>query len=242
MNNKKTQTIAIITAGGIGSRMKLDIPKQFFEVYGKPIIFYTLAAFQNSKDIDRICLVYLKGYEEYFRNLVKEAGFTKVNIFVEGGDTNELSIRNGLLSLKDVANEDDIVIVHDGIRPLVDEQIIKDNIKVCKENGNAVTVVPSNEAMLYSENKNSSSEYLTREFVWRTQTPHSMRYKDMMDLVNLTISKGITNSVAICTMLIENNKKVYFSKGNHFNFKITYPEDIDLLKAILDVKKGKNEN
>ena len=239
MKNKQSKVFAIITAGGIGSRMNLEVPKQFYEVDGKPIVFYTLNKKKKSKDIDEICLVYLKGYKKYFEDLIKKERLTKVKILVEGGETNQLSIFNGLVGINGVAKDDDIIMIHDGIRPLVDNDVIETNLEVCKEKGNAVTVVSSNEAMLYSENKLYSSQSLNRDFIMRTQTPHSMRYKEMMELVERTISKGITNSVAICTMLIEDNQKVYFSKGSNINFKVTYPEDIDIFRALLKVRKSK---
>lgn len=231
--------IAIITAAGTGTRMKLDVPKQFYEINKKPLILYTLESFQSMNCIDYICIAYLDGYKNYFEKLIKANNLFKVKLLVAGGETNQLSIFNCLKELSFVATEKDIIIVHDGIRPLISEQVVSDNIEICKKHKNAVAVVPSNEAMLYSENKSSSNSSINRDFVWKTQTPHSMYYKDMFNLVNSMIKKGHTNSVAICTMLIESGQTVHFSKGSNLNFKLTSPEDIELFKGIINCLEKK---
>lgn len=226
--------IAIITAAGMGTRMKLDVPKQFFEINGKPLILYTLEAFQSMNCIDYICIAYLNGYKKYFDNLIKKYSLNKIKLLTPGGVTNQLSIYNCLKALSPIANINDIVIIHDGIRPLITEQVILDNIEICKKYKNAVAVIPSNEAMVYSEDNSSSNTSINRNYVWKTQTPHSMYYQDMFDLVDNMIKKGQTNSVAICTMLIESGKTIHFSKGNNLNFKLTNPEDIELFKGIIN--------
>ena len=227
--------IAIITAAGVGSRMKLSVPKQFYQINNKPIIVYTLEAFNNCKYIDAICVIYLKGFRDVFEGFKKTYKLNKIRWFFEGGETNQMSIWNGIKGLKETndINDDDIILVHDGIRPVVDDAIIKDCIDVCVKNGNAVAVIPSNEAMFISKNGKISTESIDRSKVWRTQTPHAMRFKEMFNLVNNTLKKGICNSVAICTMLIENGQEVFFSKGNNLNFKLTTPEDIELFIGIL---------
>lgn len=226
--------IALITAGGTGTRMKMSTPKQFYLVNDKPLILYTLKAFQKSKFVDAIVLVYLDGYLNYFEKMIKEYGLYKVKWLAPGGATNQMSIYNGLKKIRADVLATDIIIVHDGIRPLITEDVIEDSIKVCTVFGNAVAVVPCNEAMLQSNNGIESNVSIDRNTIWKTQTPHSMKYSDMVALLEKTIEKGITNSVAVCTMLIENNMKVYFSKGNNNNFKITQPEDLNLFKAFLD--------
>jgi len=229
--------VAIITAGGIGTRMKLGIPKQFYVVNKKPLIQYTLDVFEKSESIDLICLVYLEGYREYFENLIRNNSYKKIKVLVPGGSTNQLSIFEGLKGLMGLVSNNDVIIVHDGIRPLVDENVIRESVSVCKKYGNAVAVIPSNEAMLYSNDSDSSTTSLDRSKVWKTQTPHAMHYSDMVDLLKATIAKGVTDSVAVCTMLIENGKTVHFSKGNSLNFKLTTQEDIVLFKAVLQSKK-----
>ena len=232
--------VAIITAGGVGTRMKMSTPKQFYQVNGKPLILYTLEAFQNSKHIDAITVVYLEGYFDFFMKMIKKYNLTKIKWLTPGGSTNQMSIFNGLKKIENEISPDDIIIVHDGIRPLITDDVIEDSIKVCELYGNAVAVVPSNEAMLQSFDGMQSNMSIDRNTVWKTQTPHSMKFRDMLMLLNNTINKGIYNSVAVCTMLIENNFVVHFSKGNNNNFKITQPEDLILFEAYLQSIKKDN--
>lgn len=227
--------IAIITAGGVGSRMKLEVPKQFHEINGKPIIVYSLEVFNNCSEIDYICVVFLEGYKQQFENYITKYRLNKIKWLVPGGATNQMSIWNAIDYLKKNGgvHDDDIILVHDGIRPLVSNEIIKDCIQVCEKNGNAVAITPCNEAMVISKTGTSSTESIDRSLIWKTQTPHAMHLKDMHELISSTINRGVTNSVAVCTMLIESGKPIYFSKGNNLNFKLTTPEDIDLFIGIL---------
>lgn len=227
---------AIVTAAGKGTRANLGIPKQFYEVNGKPLICYTLDVFENSPLIDGIVLVLDKEHVETANSFFKKYSYKKIITFVNGGDTNELSIFNGLTALKSIANGDDIVLIHDGVRCLVNEEIISDNISVCKQNGNAIACVRCNEAMLYSEDGLTSEKSIDRNTLMKTQTPHSMFFGDCYNLFDENIKKGNIFSIALCTLLIENDKKVYFSKGSNDNFKITNPEDIRLFKSFIDVK------
>ncbi len=229
--------IAIITAAGIGSRMKLDHPKQYHIVNGKPIIAYTLDTFNSSPDIDEICFVVAEDYLEYAKSIVKDNGFNKVKYFVIGGDTNQMSICNAVNALSNKVSGDSIILVHDGIRPLVTHEVIKDCIDVCKQYGNAIAVTPCNEAMLKTEDGETSNLSIDRNTIMKTQTPHAMRLDDLSDLIQRTLAKGQTSSVAVCTMLIEDGQAVHFSKGNNFNFKITQPEDLVLFESMLKIWK-----
>lgn len=232
--------IAIVTAGGSGTRMHTDVPKQFLEINGKPLIAYSLEVFQNSEAVDAICLIYKSDSKYIFDQIISRFNLSKIKWMAPGGDTNELSIWNGLNAIKDDVSDNDIVLVHDGIRPLVTDEVIKDCILKTKEHGNAIAATPSNEAMLYSENGQSSKESLNRDYVKKTQTPHGMHFKGMYSLVKRMIDRGIINSTAICTMLIEDGQTVYFSKGENTNFKITTPEDLTLFKAMLLAKEQEN--
>lgn len=145
--------IALIIAGGIGARMNQDIPKQFISVYDKPVIVYTMEAFQKHPNIDKIEVVCLDGWHDILYAYAKQFGITKLENVVSGGENGQDSIRNGLY---DIAarhtNIDDIVLIHDAIRPMLSADVISDNIRVCKECGNAITVIPCTAAMLKSYN------------------------------------------------------------------------------------------
>lgn len=205
--------IALIIAGGSGQRMNQDIPKQFLNVNDKPVIIYTLEAFQRHPNIDKIEVVCLDGWQEILRAYCKQFGISKLANVVEGGENGQSSIRNGLWDLKEMYDENDLVLIHDAIRPMVSEEIISDAIRVCKKYGNSISVIPCAEAMLKTEDGVSSLEQIPRDNLKRTQTPQTFVLKDIVAAHEEALEKGITNSVASCTLYIELGKKLYFSAG-----------------------------
>lgn len=232
------KNIALIIAGGIGARMNQDIPKQFINVYDKPVIVYTLEAFQNHPNIDAIEVVCLDGWHDILRAYAKQFGITKLENVVSGGKNGQDSIRNGLYDIYlRHNNENDIVLIHDAIRPMVSMDIISDNIRVCRKYGNAITVVPCTAAMLKTYDSLSSNEQVPRDNLKITQTPQAFFIKDIVNAHKEALEKGITNSVASCTMYIELGKKLFMSVGSEKNLKLTTAEDIEIFKALLNAKK-----
>ena len=230
--------IALIIAGGVGARMNQDIPKQFIHVYDKPVIIYTLEAFQRHPNIDAIEVVCLEGWHDILRAYSKQFGITKLENIVSGGLNGQDSIRNGLYDIeKRHSDKEDIVLIHDAIRPMVGADIISDNIRVCKEYGNAITVVPCTAAMLKTYDLLSTEEQVPRDNLKITQTPQSFFVNDIVASHKEALEKGITNSVASCTMYIELGKKLYMSTGSEKNLKLTTAEDIEIFKALLNAKK-----
>lgn len=230
--------IALIIAGGVGARMNQDIPKQFINVYDKPVIVYTLEAFQNHPEIDAIEVVCLDGWHDILRAYARQFGIAKLENIVSGGKNGQDSIRNGLYDIYERYNgDDDIVLIHDAIRPMVSEDIITDNIKVCRELGNAITVVPCTAAMLKTYDSISSEEQVPRDNLKITQTPQTFFMKDIVGAHKEALEKGITNSVASCTMYIELGRKLYMALGSEKNLKLTTTEDIEIFKALLNSKK-----
>ena len=230
--------IALIIAGGVGARMNQDIPKQFINVYDKPVIVYTLEAFQNHPDIDAIEVVCLEGWHDVLRAYAKQFGIAKLENIVNGGEVGQASIRNGLLDIYERhQGEDDIVLIHDAIRPMVSEEVISNNIRVCKEKGNAITVVPCTAAMLKTYDSVSSSAQVPRDNLKITQTPQTFYMKDIIGAHEEALEKGITNSVASCTMYIELGRELFLADGSEKNLKLTTAEDIEIFKALLNAKK-----
>jgi 2-C-methyl-D-erythritol 4-phosphate cytidylyltransferase len=230
--------IALIIAGGVGARMGQDIPKQFINVYDKPVILYTMEAFQKHPDIDAIEVVCLDGWHDVLRAYARQFGITKLDNIVSGGINGQDSIRNGLYDIASRFNtDDDIVLIHDAIRPMISEEVITDNIRVCRKYGNAITVVPCTAAMLKTFDSLSSQEQVARDNLKITQTPQSFFVKDICEAHKEALSKGITNSVASCTMYIELGRKLFMSKGSEKNLKLTTAEDIEIFKALLMAKK-----
>lgn len=230
--------IALIIAGGSGQRMNQDIPKQFINVYDKPVIVYTMEAFQKHPSIDAIEIVCLDGWHDVLRAYAKQFGIAKLENIVSGGKNGQDSIRNGLYDIASRHNgEDDIVLIHDAIRPMVSEDVITDNIRVCREYGNAITVVPCTAAMLKTYDSLSTTEQVPRDNLKITQTPQAFFINDIVEVHKEALKKGITNSVASCTLYIEMGKKLYMSVGSEKNIKLTTTEDIEIFKAILNAKK-----
>lgn len=230
--------IALIIAGGIGARMNQDIPKQFINVNDKPIIVYTMEAFQRHRDIDAIEVVCLDGWHEVVKAYAKQFGISKLENIVSGGKKGQDSIRNGLLDIATRHHEeDDIVLIHDAIRPMLGEEVITESIRVCREFGNAITVVPCTAAMLKTYDSISSTEQVSRDNLKITQTPQTFFLKEIIATHMEAVEKGITNSVASCTLYIELGKMLYMSKGSEKNLKITTTEDIEIFKALLAAQK-----
>jgi len=229
---------ALIIAGGVGQRMGQDIPKQFLHVNDKPVIIYTLEVFQKHPSIDEIEVVCLEGWHEVLKAYAKQFGINKLVNVVNGGKNGQDSIRNGVM---DIASrhltDDDIVIIHDSIRPMISLDIITDNIRVCKQYGNATTVVPCNTAMLKSEDTLVSTAQLSRDQVKMTQTPQSFHLKEFVEAHKEALSKGITASVASCTLYVELGRNVYLSRGSEKNLKLTTVDDVEMFKALLNTHK-----
>ncbi len=235
--------IGLLIAGGVGERMKMNVPKQFLEVEGKPVIMYTLESFQRCKAIDAIAVVCLKGWEDDLRKWADEFGITKLKYITEGGSTGMESLRNGMNMLRENCNDDDIIIIHDAVRPLVSCDIINKNIEAVEKHGTAITSLPATEAILFSSPEEhtddgaESGKVIDRDNIIKTQTPQSLRLSKFVWAHEEAIKRGITNTVATCTLLIELGEKVHVVWGDEMNFKITTSEHISLLKAYLKLRE-----
>ncbi|MGI6713970.1 MAG: IspD/TarI family cytidylyltransferase [Bacilli bacterium] len=222
----------IILAGGIGARVNAGIPKQFIVVDDKPIIVYTLEAFQEHPDIDAIVVVAVEDYLDEIWKLVKQFKLNKVKMVIAGGATGHLSTQNGVFALENIAKEDDVVIIHDAIRPIVPHPIIDDLLRVCQEKGNAVSSLAMQETVILTQDQKSGKESLDRKYVRRVQTPQAYHYGDLLDVYQTAKKKGITDSVYCNTLFIDFGHTLYFSRGFSNNVKITTTDDITLFKAL----------
>ena len=193
------KNIALIIAGGVGARMHQDIPKQFINVKDKPVIMYTLEAFQKHPNIDAIEVVCLDGWHDILRAYSKQFEITKLENIVSGGETGLQSIRNGLNDIAQrYTSNDDIVLIHDAIRPMVSQDIISDNIRVCREYGNAITVIPCTAVMLKTTDSVTSNDQIPRDNLKITQTPQTFFLSDILKAHKEAIKKGINDSIASC--------------------------------------------
>ena len=174
---EKQKVVAIIIAGGKGSRMGQEIPKQFINIYDKPILIYTLKNFQEHPLIDEIEVVCIDGWQDVLKAYAKQYNITKLKWIVTGGQSGQESIRNGVYNLEKKCNDDDIIIIHDGIRPLVEEEVLSDVILTCKKYGNAVTSLPYNEQIFIIDDEISTTKYIPRETLRRVSTPQAYKFK-----------------------------------------------------------------
>lgn len=232
------KNIALIIAGGIGERTHQDIPKQFINVKDVPVIIYTLQAFQRHPQIDAIEVVCLEGWHDVLKAYAKQFGLWKLENIVNGGKTGQDSIRNGLWDIaKRYDADDDIVLIHDSIRPMVSEEVISENIRVCRKYGNATTVIPCTSVMLTTDDSIVSKSQIPRDNLKITQTPQAFFLKELLEVHEKAITMDLLPSIASCALYIEMGKKVYLSAGSEKNIKITTSEDIEIFQALLESKR-----
>lgn len=231
--------IAIVIAGGSGHRMGQDIPKQFINVYDKPVIIYTLESFQKHPQIDAIEVVCIDGWHDVLKAYAKQFGITKLKWVVNGGQTGQESIRNGVYNLEGVLKDDDIVIIHDGIRPLVDESVLSDVILKCNRYGNAVTSMPYNEQIFVVDDEISTVKYIPRETLRRVSTPQAYKFGKVDRAYHEAFEKkiGIYGSSYTNTMMVELGERLYFAAGSDKNIKLTTKDDLEMFKAYLKSDK-----
>lgn len=231
--------VAVIIAGGSGSRMGQDIPKQFINVYDKPVLVYTLEGFQKHPQIDAILVVCIDGWHDVVRAYAKQFGVDKLKWVVSGGNSCQESIRNGVYALEGICSDDDIVIIHDGIRPLVDETVLTDVIVKCRQYGNAVTSMPYNEQIFVADDEISTIKYIPRETLRRVSTPQAYKYGKLLCAYRKAFENkiGIYGSSYTNTMMVELGERLYFAAGSDKNIKLTTKDDIEMFKAYLKSDK-----
>lgn len=228
--------IAIIIAGGVGNRMGANIPKQFIEVKNKPILAYTLESFQKHPLIDAIEVVCIDGWEDDVWAYKEKYGISKLKWLTKGGSLGQESIRNGVFYLKDKVHDEDNIIIHDGIRPLVDKSVVNDVLEKCNMYGNGVTSMPYNEQIFIIDDDISTIKYIPRETLRRVATPQAYKYKLLFDKYVEAFDKkiGIYGSSYTNTMMVELGVRLYFAKGSDKNIKLTTPGDLQIFEAMIE--------
>lgn len=231
--------IALLIAGGAGNRMGQDIPKQFLHVDGCPIIIHTMQCFQKHPDIDAMAVVCLKGWETVLQAYANQFSITKLKWIFPGGNSGMESIHNGIYGLKNEGCvDDDLVLIHDSVRPLLSQDIISSNIAICQAYGYAITGIQCREAILESEDGFVSTTSIPRDTLIRTQTPQTFRLGNILDVHEEAKRKGIMDSVASCTLIAEvGGREMHIVPGSEKNIKITTVEDIEILKALMQTTK-----
>ena len=232
--------VALILAGGVGNRLGAKIPKQFIEVLGKPVLAYTIEAFEQHPEIDAVLVACVKPYIDYMWEMKEKYGLSKLRWVTEGGDTFQGSVLNGIRYLEDKINRDDIVLVHFGASPFLTGDIITDCIRVCKEKGNAISTIDyyvlSGEKKTtesVSDPENYSEKYIDRETIAVMNSPHAFQYGFIDDLYKEAISSAVIDTVEphTTTLMYAMGRKVYFALGSQNNIKITRKEDLELFEG-----------
>lgn len=224
----------LLIAGGVGNRLGAGKPKQFVEVLGKPVIAYTLQQFQDHPEIDGIELVCVDGFQPTLQKIIDDNHISKVIKIVKGGAEYENSIMNGVAGLKDIAKDDDVVMIHWAASPFVTDDIISDNIRVCKEKGNAMSASPA--YLLYGSNDGECAHRnINRDTFKVLSAPQSFLYKNMLTLYEEVERNGLLEKVEPHTTALMTHLgiPIYFSKGSQTNTKITTREDLDMFRGYI---------
>lgn len=220
--------------------MGAEIPKQFIKVYDKPVLLYTLEHFQNHDMVDTIVCVCVEGWEEELQRYVDFYGITKLRKIVRGGSSGQESIRNGVYAIAEFAEENDNIIIHDGIRPMVDTEVLTDVLKVCTEKGNAVTSLPYNEQifLVAEDNPETTVQYIPRETLRRVSTPQAYKLGKLVWAYTKAFAEriGIYGSAYTNTMMVELGERLNFAAGSDKNIKLTTKDDLELFKGYLNAK------
>ena len=230
--------IALIFAGGSGTRMNSrSKPKQFLELNGKPIIIYTLELFENHIDIDGIIISCVDGWIDYLKKMLVKFDITKVKEIVPGGLSGQESIYNGLKSASEYYPLDIVILIHDGVRPLIDDVTISDNINTVKEKGSCITCIPATETLIVVQEDNSL-EIPSRQNSFLARAPQSFILQDIWEVHQKAKSEGRNDFVDSCTMMSHYEKKLTTIIGPMENIKITTPTDFYIFRAIEEVREN----
>lgn len=225
--------IALIIAGGVGSRFGADRPKQFVVINEKPILQYTLNVFQESETIDKILVVCVDGWKDFVEQIKDEYHVSKLEYIIDGGDSRFESIYNGILFLKDKLTHSDYVMIHDSVRPCITNNIIKNSFEVAMQYGAALAVASCFDTMFISDDGATIKGIYPREKLFKGQTPETMRY----DIALNSYQSAKLNGLKIdspSSLLMQLDKPVGLSQGSQGNIKITTQDDVILFKSILD--------
>lgn len=225
----------ILLAGGVGKRMGVEIPKQFIEVEGKPIIVYSIENFQKNDQVEKIVVVCVKDWIDEVKNLVEKYCLTKVEWIIEGGNTGHDSIRNGVFFLKDKIDPDDYIIVHDAVRPILPQKAINEVISVAHENGNASSSIACHPPIVYTEDHKSGITDVDREHVMLTASPQAYKYSLVLKYYEKAEQENKHDFTFTSTLLIHYGERVYFAQGTTCNIKVTTKEDLALMSALIKI-------
>lgn len=232
------KNIAVIFAGGVGRRMQSGTkPKQFLELYGKPIIIYTLELFDNHPQIDGIVVVCIEQWIPYLKKMLDKFDITKVSAVVPGGESGQDSIYNGLKQTAQLYGQDCIVLIHDGVRPLIYAKTITDNIETAREFGNCITCTKPTETFII-EQKNSELNIPSRSDSLIARAPQTFHLADILEVHNKIRATGKNEFIDSCSMMNHYGYRIHTIIGPSENIKITTPTDFYIFRALVEVREN----
>lgn len=242
VSNIVNMNIAIIFAGGAGTRMNTKSrPKQFLELNGKPIIIYTIELFDNHPDIDGIVVVCLESWIPYLKKMLNKFEITKVVRLIPGGASGQESIYKGLCAAEDYVGEQNIdnaiVLIHDGVRPLITEETITDNIAKVKACGSCITTVPATETVIVDQHDDTLS-IPKRSDCMMARAPQSFYLKDIIGAHRKSQEEGKVDFIDSCSLMSHYGYKLGLVQGPMENIKITTPTDFFVLRAMVEVHEN----
>lgn len=236
--------IGVIFAGGVGSRMhSKELPKQFLEIYNKPIIVHTIEFFERNENVDAIIVVCVEEWIGYFNSLIDQYRLEKIRKVVPGGASGQLSIYNGLCAAKDIAGNDDcIVLIHDGVRPLINIDLLSKNVDDVKKFGSSITSGIVKETIVEIDDNGEIKLVPDRAHSRVAKAPQCFHLRDILASHERALEEGITNFIDSCTMMQHYGFKLHMTDGPYENIKITTPDDFYTMRAILQAKEDAQFN
>ena len=232
---------ALIFAGGTGTRMSSRVkPKQFLDLFGKPIIIHTLEYFERNAQIDRICVVCLEGWIGYLRELLVKYGISKATIVVPGGATGMESIFNGLRAVYAQESEPQscLMLMHDGVRPLINDAIITECIECARKNGNAITVTSAYETIITVDGTGALDEVIDRKNSRLARAPQCFFLEELYSAHLRAQREGYTGAIDSATLMRHYGATLYTVEGPVENIKITTATDYYMAKAIIEAREN----
>ncbi len=232
--------IGVIFAGGVGSRMhSKDKPKQFLEVFGKPIIVHTLEHFQNNELVDAVVIACHSDYLDYMESLMVQFNLTKVRRIVPGGKTGQLSIYNGLCAAEELAaGEPSVVLIHDGVRPMISSQLLTENIRAVHEFGSCITGGVVKETIVTIDETRSIQQVPSRESSRVAKAPQSFWLADILAAQRKALDAGEDSHIDSCTLMNRYGYPLHMIDGPYENIKITTPDDFFTMRALLEIREN----
>ena len=237
----RDMNVALIFAGGTGKRMNTKgVPKQFLELYGKPIIIYTIEKFENNDEIDGIVISCLREYIPKMWKLCNKFHITKVQAIVPGGETGQESIYHGLCKIDELFPGNSVVLVHDGVRPLVDSDTITNAVHCVREHGSAITVTPATETIITESKNGVIGNILDRAACQVAKAPQCFFIQDLLDAHEKARKEGREDFIDSASLMRHYGYKLYAVEGRTENIKITTPIDYYIFKAIVTARENSN--